>query len=103
MPIYGAIGASLYYFLENDDIMKTYRNAYTRRLSGYYDDEYLKIIPQGEEDKLLKGMKFHRSYRDISMLLLGAAYVLNIIEAEKPYGLILSMFSLHKTLTPPGR
>ena len=27
-------------------------------------------------------MKFHRSYRDISMLLLVAAYVLNIIEAN---------------------
>ena len=80
--ICGAIGASLYYFFENDDIMKTYRNAYKRRLSGYYDDEYLKIIPQGEEDKLLLGMKFHRSYRDISMLLLVAAYVLNIIEAN---------------------
>ena len=80
--IYGAMGASLYYFLENDEIMKTYRNAYKRRLSGYYDDEYLKIIPQDEEDKLLKGMKFHRSYRDISMLLLVAAYVLNIIEAN---------------------
>jgi len=62
--------------------MKTYRNAYKRRLSGYYDDEYLKIIPQGDEDKLLKGMKFHRSYRDISMLLLAASYVLNVVEAN---------------------
>jgi len=80
--IYAAMGASLYYFLDNDKIMKTYRNAYKRRLSGYYDDEYLKIIPQGDEDKLLKGMKFHRSYRDISMLLLAASYVLNVVEAN---------------------
>lgn len=81
--IYGAMGASLYYYLENDRILKTYRTAYKRRLSGYYDDEYLKIIPEGDEDKLIKGMKFHRSYRDISALLFAASYVvLNIIEAN---------------------
>jgi len=80
--VYAAMGASMYYFLDNDKISKTYRNAYKRRLSGYYDDEYLKIIPEGEEDKLIKGMKFHRSYRDISALLFAAAYVLNVIEAN---------------------
>ncbi len=80
--VYAAMGASMYYFLDNDKISKTYRNAYKRRLSGYFDDEYLKIIPEGEEDKLIKGMKFHRSYRDISALLFAAAYVLNVIEAN---------------------
>jgi len=81
--IYGAMGASLYYYLENDRVLKSYRTAYKIRLSNFYDDEYLKIIPQGEEDKLIKGMKFHRSYRDISALLFAASYVvLNIIEAN---------------------
>lgn len=78
--IYGAIGASAYNYVDNNREMKKYRTAYKRRLAGYTDDEFQTIFP--ENDRLLDGMKFHRSNRDISMLFMIGFYMLNIIEAN---------------------
>ncbi len=78
--VYGAIGFSAYSYLDNHDQMKRYRSAYKRRLAGYSDDEFQSIFP--ENDKLLDGMRFHKSYRDISMLFVLGFYMLNILDAN---------------------
>ena len=62
--IYGGLGTSAYYFNYNQKEMNKYRTAYKRRLAGYFDDEYIDIIPENE--KLLEGMKFHRRYKDFA-------------------------------------
>ena len=41
--IYSAIGASLYYFDLNNKEMNEYRNAYKRRLNGFFDDRFLEL------------------------------------------------------------
>ena len=78
--VYGAIGASIYYYKTNNKEMLKYRNAYKDRINGIYEDEYLDIIPENET--LLKGMKFHKSYRDISMICIIGLYMLNILDAN---------------------
>ncbi len=78
--VYGAIGASIYYYKTNNKEMLKYRNAYKDRTNGIYTDEYLDIIPENET--LLKGMKFHKSYRDISMICIIGFYMLNILDAN---------------------
>ncbi len=47
---------------------------------GFKDDEYIELIPQDE--KLLKGMDFHKNYRDMSFIFILGTYMLNIIEAN---------------------
>jgi len=78
--VYGAIGASIYYYKTNHKEMLKYRTAYKDRINGIYEDEYLDIIPENET--LLKGMKFHKSYRDISMICIIGFYMLNILDAN---------------------
>ena len=80
--IYGGLGASAYYFDFNKKEANKYRTAYKRRLNGYFDDEYIEIIPETDTEKLLEGMKFHRRYKDVSFIFLIGTYVLNIIDAN---------------------
>ena len=52
--IYGGLAASGYYYDYNKKEANKYRTAYKRRLSGYFDDEYMDIIPETEKHYLLK-------------------------------------------------
>jgi hypothetical protein len=38
--VYGAIGTSLYFYINNNKKYHNYRDAYKRRLQGFNDDEY---------------------------------------------------------------
>ncbi len=93
--IYGGLGASAYYYDYNKKEADKYRTAYKRRLSGYFDDEYMDIIP--ETEKLLEGMKFHRRYKDISFIFLVGTYILNIIDAN--VGAHLLQFNVSEDLS----
>ena len=93
--VYGAIGASLYYYKTNNKEMLKYRNAYKDRINGIYEDEYLDIIPENET--LLKGMKFHKSYRDISMICIIGFYMLNILDANVSAHMM--QFNVNENLT----
>jgi ParB family chromosome partitioning protein len=93
--IYGGLGTSAYYFNYNQKEMNKYRNAYKRRLAGYFDDEYIDIIPENE--KLLEGMKFHRRYKDFAFMFLVGTYVLNIIDAN--VGAHLLQFNVSEDLS----
>lgn len=93
--IYGGLATSAYYYNFNRKEADKYRTAYKRRLSGYFDDEYIDIIPENE--KLLEGMKFHRRYKDFSFMFLVGTYVLNIIDAN--VGAHLLQFNVSEDLT----
>ena len=60
--------------------MDRYRTAYKRRLAGFQDDEFKTLIP--DNSKLIEGMKFHKSYRDMSFLFILGTYMLNILDAN---------------------
>ena len=96
--VYGAIGASIYYYKTNNKEMLKYRNAYKDRINGIYEDEYLDIIPKNET--LLKGMKFHKSYRDISVICIIGFYMLNILDANVSAHMMQFNVSEDLTLNP---
>ena len=98
--VYAAIGASLYYYDVNNKEMNKYRTAYKRRLNGFFDDEFLDTDIPITTEQLLLGMDFHKNYRDISMILAAAAYMLNILEANVSAHLLQFNVSDDLSVTP---
>ncbi len=98
--IYAAMGASLYYYDQNNKIMNSYRTAYKRRLNGFFDDEFLEKAIPIETEQLLIGMEFHKNYRDIAIVLAAAAYMLNILEANVSAHLLQFNVSEDLSVTP---
>lgn len=76
--VYGAIGTSLYFYLDNNKKYNQYRDAYKRRLEGYSDDDYSYL----DNSRLIAGQKFYQRNRDLSTLFVVAFYALNIIDAN---------------------
>jgi hypothetical protein len=76
--VYGAIGTSLYFYLDNNKKYHQYRDAYKRRLEGYSDDNYTYL----DNSRLIAGQKFYQRNRDLSALFIVAFYALNIIDAN---------------------
>ncbi len=91
--VYGAIGTSMYFYIDNNRKYKDYRNAYKRRLEGYNDDNYQFL----DESRLIAGQKFYQRNRDLSALFVVGFYVLNIIDANVDAALI--QFNVNERLS----
>jgi hypothetical protein len=91
--VYGAIGTSLYFYIDNNKKYHEYRNAYKRRLEGYNDDNYQFL----DESRLIAGQKFYQRNRDLSALFVVGFYVLNIIDANVDAALI--QFNVNERLS----
>ena len=98
--IYSAIGASLYSFDLNNKEMNEYRNAYKRRLNGFFDDRFLELAIPITTEQLLLGMEFHKNYRDIALVLAALSYMLNILEANVSAHLLQFNVSEDLSVTP---
>ena len=75
--VYGAIGAGVAYYMFNDKEYKKFRQAYFDRVNGLEDE-----FPEYDKDVLIKAQKYYRRQRDTALILIGLAYVLNIIDAN---------------------
>jgi hypothetical protein len=82
--VYGALGTSMYFYLDNNKKYNQYRDAYKRRLEGYNDDNFSYL----DDSRLIAGQKFYQRNRDLSALVTVAFYVLNIIDANVDAALI---------------
>lgn len=91
--VYGAIGTSLYFYIDNNKKYHDYRDAYKRRLEGYNDDKYQFL----DDDRLIAGQKFYQRNRDLSALFVVAFYALNIIDANVDAHLI--QFNVNERLS----
>ena len=91
--VYGAIGTSLYFYIDNNKKYHDYRDAYKRRLEGYNDDNY-KFL---DDSRLIAGQKFYQRNRDLSALFVVGFYVLNIIDANVDAALI--QFNVNERLS----
>jgi len=91
--VYGAIGTSLYFYIDNNKKYHDYRNAYKRRLEGYNDDNYQFL----DESRLIAGQKFYQRNRDLSALFVVGFYVLNIIDANVDAALL--QFNVNERLS----
>lgn len=76
--VYGAIGTSLYFYIDNNRKYHQYRDAYKRRLEGYTDDKFSYL----DKTRLIAGQKFYQRNRDLSALVTLAFYALNIVDAN---------------------
>ena len=82
--VYGAMGTSLYFYIDNNKKYHQYRDAYKRRLEGYTDDDFSYL----DKTRLIAGQKFYQRNRDLSALVTLAFYALNIIDANVDAALI---------------
>ncbi|MBP6557495.1 MAG: hypothetical protein KAX93_06790 [Flavobacterium sp.] len=76
--VYGAIGTSMYFYVDNNKKYHNYRDAYKRRLAGFDDDQYQYL----DDSRLIQAQRFYQRNRDLSLLVTLGFYVLNIVDAN---------------------
>lgn len=78
--VYGAIGTSIYFYIDNQKQYNIYRDEYKNRLAGNESDsEYLARL---SESQLISAQKQFKRNSDLSLLCAVGFYVLNIIDAN---------------------
>lgn len=77
--VYGAIGTSLYFYIDNNKKYHEVRDEYKRRLEGYEPSEKFARL---DDSRLVDAQKFYQRNRDLSSLFVVGFYVLNIIDAN---------------------
>ncbi|SHF79492.1 hypothetical protein SAMN05444396_101430 [Flavobacterium segetis] len=82
--VYGALGTSVYFYIDSNRNYRKYRNAYKSRLEGYTTDDLAFL----DNNRLIAGQKFYQRNRDLSALVTLAFYALNIIDANVDAALI---------------
>ena len=75
--VYASMGTALYFANDNNKNYQNYKTALENRNNGELD-EYINVY---SETQLLTIIDFYQRNRDISYILLAAAYVLNIVDA----------------------
>lgn len=91
--VYGAIGTSLYFYIDSNNKYHQYRDAYKRRLEGYSDDKFSYL----DNNRLITAQKFYQRNRDLSSLFVLGFYALNIIDANVDAALI--QFNVNENLS----
>jgi TM2 domain-containing membrane protein YozV len=76
--VYGAMGTALYFANDNNQNYQNFKNALESRNKGELD-QYNEIY---SNTQLLTIIDFYQRNRDISYILLAAAYILNIVDAS---------------------
>ncbi|MFV0540159.1 MAG: DUF5683 domain-containing protein [Aestuariibaculum sp.] len=87
--VYAALGTGIYFYTTNNKEYNRYRDIYKRRLAGFTDDEFYfdadgtKLDePRVTTDGLVRGQKFYRKNKELSLLITLGLYALNIIDAN---------------------
>jgi len=82
--VYAAIGAGIYFYIDNNNEYKRYRSAYKRRLAGFTDDEFFGsgTTPNISNDALIRAQRTLRRNKEVSLLVTIGIYALNIIDAN---------------------
>ena len=92
--VYGAIGTSMYFYLDNNKKYHEARDEYKRRLEGYPRNEKFERL---DDSRLIDAQKFYQRNRDLSSLFVVGFYVLNIIDANVDAALI--QFNVNERLS----
>ncbi len=82
--IYAGMGVGVYFYIQNDKDYDRFRDAYKSRLAGNTDDEFW---GEGENpivstDRLIDAQKTAQKNKDLSIVVTGVFYLLNIIDAN---------------------
>ncbi len=76
--VYAAIGTTMYFYVDNNNLYNTYREAYRLRLIGQVDQ----FSEQLTDQNLIDAQTLFRKNRDLSLLFVVGAYILNIVDAN---------------------
>ena len=76
--VYGAIGTSLYFYLDSNKKYNAFRDAYKQRLEGYTDDKFSYL----SDTSLITVQRYYQRNKSFSAMFMVAFYVLNIIDAN---------------------
>ncbi len=82
--VYGAMATTIYFYIDNNNELDRYRDAYKRRVAGFTDDEFSNPdgTPFVTTERLQDAQDTFRRNRDLSALLTLGIYVLNIVDAN---------------------
>ena len=97
--VYGALGAGIYFYKQNDKDYNRYRSAYKRRLAGFTDDEFYGngSYPAISNDGLIRAQNTLKRNKELSILVTVGLYILNIIDANVDAHLL--QFNLDENLS----
>lgn len=76
--VYAALGTTTYFYIDNNRQYNLYRDAFKQRLTGQ-EDEFLGVLT---DQNLIDAQKLFRKNRDLSLLFVIGAYILNIVDAN---------------------
>ena len=91
--VYGAMGTSLYLYIDNKKKYHEYRDAYKSRLAGNPDPNYDYL----SDKQLISAQEFYQRNASLSGLFVIGFYVLNIIDANVDAALL--QFNVNQTLS----
>lgn len=92
--VYGAIGTSLYFYIDSKTKYNQFRNEYKRRLEGFgRSEDYIRL----DDNRLITAQQFYQRNKDFSALFVVGFYVLNIIDANVDAALI--QFNVNENLS----
>lgn len=91
--VYGAMGTSLYLYIDNKKRYNEYRDAYKSRLAGNPDPNYDYL----SDTQLISAQEFYQRNASLSGLFVIGFYVLNIIDANVDAALI--QFNVNQSLS----
>lgn len=100
--VWGAIGAGVYFYVNNDKQFDRYRGAYKRRLAGFKDDEFYgpNVAPSISNDGLIRAQQQFRRNKEISLLVTLLLYTLNIVDANVDAHLLQFNVDQNLSLSP---
>jgi hypothetical protein len=91
--VYGAIGTSVYFYVDNNKKYRQFRDAYKSRLEGVITED----LKRFDNNRLIAAQKFYQRNRDLSALVTLAFYALNIIDANVDAALL--QFNVDESLS----
>ena len=92
--VYGAIGTSVYLYIDNQKSYNLYKDEYKNRLAG--NPSSSASLARFDESRLIAAQKGFQRNRDLSALFIVGFYVLNIIDAN--IDAALSQFNVSENL-----
>lgn len=93
--VYGAIGTSVYFYIDSQKNYNIYRDEYKSRLAGNTSNS--EFLVNLSDSQLISAQKQFQRNRDLSALFIVGFYVLNIIDAN--IDAALSQFNVSENLT----
>lgn len=91
--VYAALGTTLYFYIDNNNKYNKYRDALKQRFAGE-QDQFQGLL---KTENLINAQDQFRRYRDLSLLTVIGAYVLNIVDANVDAH--LKQFNINKDLS----